>query len=911
MTLTTAVILQSTLLAFDAIYFAPLLDAQDMGADLHLSYRSDLDGTEQPYRIYVPKAYDGSRAFPAVIVLHGTGGTDNTFFEDKRMEPGQIKRLAEKYAVLIVSPLGRGTTEYRGTGENDVLAVLADTRKRYKVDPDRIYITGQSMGGTGAIYLALRHPDLFAAIAPLAAAYSFPWLAANARHVPSWWMSGAADEKFYHMGVRVGVERMKRLGLDVRWDLLAGEGHPGGLKHLDEIFAWFLQHRRIAHPREYEFEVDTPLHGRAYWTEVMAISEPGRMALVKARAEAAGLLRLDLDNIRDIALFPDAEVFDLARPLQVLVNGKAVFSGLVPADRELRLTAAGNRWRTSSAPRREPQLVYRSHPVAAPPDTLTMDGTEARLANWIADAMRAATGADLALYNRMHYRGLPIAAGTVDVVDLIECSRPFDQYLVTVQLTGRDLLQILDANIPDATKPPPSLAGNRLVQLSGASYVFDAARLPGQRVVASSLEPDRRYTVVMEGQVVERETIRLAGRFGKLGYQTTSVPFTLALYGYAAKNKAVQGRLEGRVREFGQPGPQAALPAGVTTPPFYADKQDLLYYLDGRGQRHEVRSKSDWNKRRRHILANMEQVMGPLPHIDHKLPVALEVLREVRTPRYTWKRITYAAERGDRVPAYLYIPNDLAAGRRVPGIVSLHGTTYRRYVPTDETPGDTHYAAELAARGYVVIAPDYVFLSPDYRTDPYELGYVSGTMKGIVNHIRAVDVLTSLPEVDARRIGAVGLSLGGHNALFLGVFDERVRAVVTSAGFNTFAKYYGGNLKGWTSNRYMPRIASVYLSRPDRVPFDFTEVLGALAPRPVFINAPRNDDNFEVSGVRDCVAAALPVYRNVFAAGDRLVAEYPEGGHGFGAEARRRAYDFLDRWLQRGSDPTQANQHSR
>ena len=53
--------------------------------------------------------------------------------------------------------------------------------------------------------------------------------------------------------------------------------------------------------------------------------------------------------------------------------------------------------------------------------------------------------------------------------------------------------------------------------------------------------------------------------------------------------------------------------------------------------------------------------------------------------------------------------------------------------------------------------------------------------------------------------------------------------IVSSCGFCSFAKYYGGNLKGWTSNRYMPRIASEYVTDPGRVPFDFTEVLAAIA----------------------------------------------------------------------------------
>ena len=208
-----------------------------------------------------------------------------------------------------------------------------------------------------------------------------------------------------------------------------------------------------------------------------------------------------------------------------------------------------------------------------------------------------------------------------------------------------------------------------------------------------------------------------------------------------------------------------------------------------------------------------------------------------------------------------------------------------------------HYAKELAERGYVTLAPDYPNFG-DYKADPYAMGYASATMKGISNHIRAVDFLVSLPEVDPKRIGVIGHSLGGHNSLFLATFEPRVRVVVTSCGFNSFAKYFGGDLTGWSHKGYMPRIASIYEKSPEKMPFDFTEILGAIAPRPVFINAPLKDDNFEVSGVEDCVNAALPVYVRIFHAGDRLVAVHPDCAHDFPPDIREQAYEFLDRWLK-------------
>ncbi|MCX5671588.1 MAG: acetylxylan esterase, partial [Planctomycetota bacterium] len=162
-------------------------------------------------------------------------------------------------------------------------------------------------------------------------------------------------------------------------------------------------------------------------------------------------------------------------------------------------------------------------------------------------------------------------------------------------------------------------------------------------------------------------------------------------------------------------------------------------------------------------------------------------------------------------------------------------------------------------------------------------------------------VLASLAEVDGRRIGCIGHSLGGHNAVFLAAFDSRVAVAVSSCGFNSFAKYGGGNLAGWSHAGYMPRIAGTYGCDPKKVPFDFTEVVAALAPRPLFVSAPLKDANFEVSGVRDCIQAARPVYA-LLGAADKLVAVHPDTGHDFPPEARRAAYEFIDAALRRAGD---------
>ena len=210
-----------------------------------------------------------------------------------------------------------------------------------------------------------------------------------------------------------------------------------------------------------------------------------------------------------------------------------------------------------------------------------------------------------------------------------------------------------------------------------------------------------------------------------------------------------------------------------------------------------------------------------------------------------------------------------------------------------------HYAHELAELGFVCLVPDY----PSFGDYPYDFKvkgthYGSGSMKAIWNNMRAIDLLESLDEVDPDRIGCIGHSLGGHNTLFTAAFDSRIRASVTSCGFTAFHHYYEGNLAGWTSDRYMPRIRDEYGNDPSRVPFDFYEVLAAIAPRSIFVNAPISDNNFENSGVRKVVTEVEKVQKIYGEQAGEITARYPECDHDFPDEVRAEAYQWLKEQLQ-------------
>ncbi len=285
--------------------------------------------------------------------------------------------------------------------------------------------------------------------------------------------------------------------------------------------------------------------------------------------------------------------------------------------------------------------------------------------------------------------------------------------------------------------------------------------------------------------------------------------------------------------------------------------------------------------------------MGELPDSHRRTPLDVQVISVEKLPSYTRIKLTYAPEPGDRVPAWLLLPNMSALGgpsqfsptdNQRPSVLCLHPTQFE--LGKDQLLGlggkpSRFYAHELAESGYVCLVPDYPGFG-EYKYDFATQGkhYASGTMKAIWNNLRGLDLLESLPCVKPDAIGTIGHSLGGHNALFTAAFDVRIRATMSSCGFNAFEDYYGGKLKGWTSDRYMPRIASQFGSDPKRMPFDFHEVLAAIAPRPVLVNAPLHDANFAVAGVRKCEEAVRPLYER-FGKAEAFTVLYPDAEHDF------------------------------
>jgi dienelactone hydrolase len=331
-------------------------------------------------------------------------------------------------------------------------------------------------------------------------------------------------------------------------------------------------------------------------------------------------------------------------------------------------------------------------------------------------------------------------------------------------------------------------------------------------------------------------------------------------------------------------------------------REDLLEFrVAGSDAVMRAKGVEEWEHRRREALDGFQRIAGLLPGEAMRSALELRVEEEVDCGSFVRRLVTYQSQPGGRVPAYLCVPKAVLGVGKAPAVLCLHPTENKiGHKVVVGLGGKPHrqYAAELAERGFVTLSPSYPLLA-DYQPDLRALGMASGTMKAIWDNLRGLDLLETLPFVDAEKgFAAIGHSLGGHNSIFTAVFDARIRVVVSSCGFDSLLDYYGGNLKGYVQERYMMRM-SEFAQRASEVPWDYYELIACLAPRFVYVNAPKRDGNFRWDSVDRVAAAVEPVFRLYGGAG-RLMVRHPDSDHDFPDAERLEAYELIERVLKRG-----------
>ena len=277
------------------------------------------------------------------------------------------------------------------------------------------------------------------------------------------------------------------------------------------------------------------------------------------------------------------------------------------------------------------------------------------------------------------------------------------------------------------------------------------------------------------------------------------------------------------------------------------------------------------------------------------------VAERVAVPGGVREKVSYAVERGERVHAYLFLPETPGPH---PAVLCIHQHHRQFHLGKSEPAGlagdpEQFYARELAARGYVTLVPDAIGFEErqhpilhgqDYERFEANKRLAEGSClqaKMLWDLMRALDYLIGRNEVDPRRIGCLGHSLGGQETLFLCAMDRRVSVGVSSCGFSSYRALFDGAINH-NFAAYVPGLLRYG---------DLDRVLGLVAPRPFLALAGKDDPIFPLAGAHATVRAARRAYAE---AAHRLRLRVFPGGHGFSAPMRGAAYAWLDRWLRPG-----------
>jgi len=303
------------------------------------------------------------------------------------------------------------------------------------------------------------------------------------------------------------------------------------------------------------------------------------------------------------------------------------------------------------------------------------------------------------------------------------------------------------------------------------------------------------------------------------------------------------------------------------------------------GDNQPITTVEQWQQRRTVLRDHWINFLGPMPE---RPPVKLAAVSEDRPEGCHRVLVRYECEPGQLVEGYLLFPDPLGKEPRA-GLVVLHPTTPDTIYETAGVKGRESRALglHLAREGFIVFCPKcFLWQDPalDYneavaefqKRNPGALG-----MRKMLNDAQAaVDVLGSLPEVDATRIGATGHSLGAKEALYLAAFDERIRAAVASEGG------IGLGFTNWHDPWYAPDFK-----------LDHHQVLALIAPRAFLILAGESGppDTSVADGDRSWpfVEATLPVYK-LYGEPARIGLYNHRQGHTIPPEA----FDRMREWLQ-------------
>lgn len=199
------------------------------------------------YLLSLPEGYESSdKPWPLILFLHGAGESGQDLSKVKTHGPPKLIARGKDFPFIVVSPQSQGM----GWNVEGLNGLLDEVMSKYRVDKDRVYLTGMSMGGGGTWSLAAAHPERFAAIAPICGAMRSPdggkSMAAKIKDLPIWVFHGAKDTTVPIARSEEMVKSLKDLGADVKFTVYPDAGHDSWTETYNnpELYTWFLDHKR-------------------------------------------------------------------------------------------------------------------------------------------------------------------------------------------------------------------------------------------------------------------------------------------------------------------------------------------------------------------------------------------------------------------------------------------------------------------------------------------------------------------------------------------------------------------------------------------------------------------------------------------------------------------------------------------
>lgn len=244
------------------------------------SYLSEADDNRIPFRVKTPPRGESGKKYPLVVALKGS----------LRVAP------SERFPFIEVRPSRGNIWGYRAISTYDAMQVIAHMKRRYPVDPDRVYLVGSSAGASGAMHLASLNPDQFAAVVLLVAAgNNYP--IANFLNLPVAIHHGAKDWTSAICDARVQYQKMKEFGCPVILKEYPNAGHSIPRPH-EPIMKWLFAQKRNRSPERVAHSCESPRFGRSYWIEINEFADPHRPASVDARLDGdKGVLQIQSTNV--------------------------------------------------------------------------------------------------------------------------------------------------------------------------------------------------------------------------------------------------------------------------------------------------------------------------------------------------------------------------------------------------------------------------------------------------------------------------------------------------------------------------------------------------------------------------------------------------------------------------------------